>query len=165
MTAKTTHLDSEQAEFITAGVSILAAARDDCHETTVTRAVGCRVSGDRQRVTILLSASQSGALLADVRANGTLAVVFAEPKTHRAIQLKGTDAELAPLEADDPHRIAAYRARFAAQVASFGHSEAFVRKVLGVAPGDLVAIAFTPCGAFLQTPGPKAGSPLGSPAK
>jgi len=155
-------LDSAQADFITGGVSIIAAARDDGHETTVSRAVGCRVSDDLRRVTILLAASQSGALLADVRANGSIAVVFSEPRTHRAIQLKGTDAALAPLEADDPHRMAAYRARFAEQVSPFGHSEAFVRKILGVAPGDLVAIAFTPSGAFLQTPGPKAGSPLRS---
>ena len=160
MTVTAAPVDSEQAEFITGGVSIIVAGRDAGHETSLSRAVGCRVADDRRRVTVFVSAIQSGALLADVRANGIVAVVFTEPSTHRAIQLKGTDAAVVPLAADDPHLLAAYRGRLAAQVAPFGHSEAFVRKLLSMAPGDVVAIAFTPSAAFLQTPGPKAGSPL-----
>ena len=160
MTVTAPPLDSEHAEFITGGVSINVAGRDAGHETTVTRAVACRVADDRRRVTVFVSVSQSGALLADVRANGIIAVVFNEPQTHRAIQLKGTEAAVAPLAADDPHLLAEYRGQLARQVAPFGHSEAFVRKLLSVAPGDVVAISFTPSAAFLQTPGPKAGSPL-----
>jgi hypothetical protein len=157
-------LDAEHAEFISGGVSIQVAGRDAANETTVTRAVGCRVSGDRRCVTVFVSAAQSGALLADVRANGAIAVVFSQPTTHRAIQIKGTDATVVSLEPDDPHLIAAYRAKLGAQVAPLGFSEAFVRSLLSIAPGDVVAIAFTPCAAFLQTPGPKAGSALRSPA-
>lgn len=160
MTTMAATLDSEHAEFITAGVSIIVAGRDAQNETTVARAVGCRVTGDRRRVTVFLPAGQSGALLADVRANGCVAVVFSEPTTHRAIQLKGADAAVVPLAADDPHLLAAYRTRLAARVAPLGFSEAFVRAVLSVVPGDVVAIAFTPSGAFSQTPGPKAGFPL-----
>jgi hypothetical protein len=156
-------LDAEHADFIGGGVSIMVAGRDAANDTTVTRAIGCRVSADRQRVTVFVSAAQSGALLADVRANGHIAVAFTQPTTHRAIQLKGTDASVVPLEADDPHLLAAYRSRLAAQVAPFGFSEAFVRSLLSIAAGDVVAVAFTPSDAFLQTPGPKAGSPLRSP--
>ena len=157
-------LDAEHAAFISGGVSIQVAGRDAANETTVTRAVGCRVTGDRQRITVFVSAAQSGALLADVRANGVIAVVFSQPSTHRAIQVKGTDATVVSLEPDDPHLIAAYRTKLAAQVAPLGFSEAFVRSLLSIAPGEVVAIAFTPCAAFLQTPGPKAGSALRSPA-
>jgi hypothetical protein len=160
----TAPLGSELADFITGGVSIIVAGRDSGNETTVSRAVGCRVSADRQRVTVFVCAAQSGALLADVRANGRVAVVFSEPMTHRAIQLKGTDAAVVPLAADDPHLVATYRSRLAASVAPLGFPEAFVRAVLSVVPGDVVAIAFTPTGAFSQTPGPKAGSPLQSAA-
>jgi hypothetical protein len=164
MTAGAAPLDPEHAEFITSGVSIIVAGRDASHETTLTRAVGCRVTDDRRCVTVLVCASQCGALLADVRANGIIAAVFTQPSTHRAIQLKGTDAAIAPLAGDDPHLFTAYRSKLAAEIAPFGHSEAFVRKLLSVSPGDVVAIAFTPSAAFLQTPGPRAGSPLGRPA-
>jgi hypothetical protein len=164
MTAMATPLDSEHADFISGGVSIIVAGCDAANGTTVSRAIGCRVADDRRRVTVFLSAAQSGALLADVRANGKLAVVFSQPTTHRAIQLKGTDATVVPLATDDPHLIAAYRSHFAAQVTPLGFSEAFVRSFLGIAPGDVVAIAFTPSAAFSQTPGPKAGSPLRLPA-
>jgi hypothetical protein len=68
------------------------------------------------------------------------------------------------LAGDDPHRLVEYRERLAAQVAPLGYSELFVRTFLNVSPGDVVAIAFTPSAAFSQTPGPKAGAPLQSPA-
>jgi len=163
MTAAAAPLDPEHAEFIGGGASIIVAGRDAGNETTVSRAVGCRVADNRRRVTVFVSAAQSGALLADVRANGVIAVVFSQPTTHRAIQLKGTDAEVVPLTEDDPHLLAAYRGRLAAYVAPLGFSEAFVRTFLNVPPGDVVAIAFTPSAAFTQTPGPKAGSPLQAP--
>jgi len=156
--------DREPADLIAGGVSIIVAGRDDDNETTVSRAVGCRMAEDGRRITVFVSAAQSGALLADVRANGRIAVVFSEPMSHRAIQLKGIDAEIVPLAADDPHLLAAYRSRLTARVAPLGFSELFVRTLLNVGAADVVAIAFTPSGAFSQTPGPKAGTPLQSPA-
>ena len=164
MTMTETARDREQADLIAGGVSIIVAGRDAGNETAVSRAVGCRMAEDGRRITVFLSAGQSGALLADVRANGRIAVVFSEPMSHRAIQLKANDAQIVPLAADDPHLLAAYRSRLAARVAPLGFSEAFVRTLLNAVPGDVVAIAFTPSGAFSQTPGPKAGSPLQSPA-
>jgi hypothetical protein len=164
MTTTEAARDREHADLIAGGVSIIVAGRDAGNETTVVRAVGCRMAEDGRRITVFLSAAQSGALLADVRANGHVAVVFSEPTTHRAIQLKGIDAAVVPLAADDPYLLAAYRGRLAARVAPLGFSEMFVRTLLNVVPGDVVAIAFTPSDAFSQTPGPKAGSPLQSPA-
>ena len=160
MSSTAAPLDSEHADFIRGGVSIIVAARDARNETTVSRALGCRVADDGRRVTVFVSAAQSGVLLADVRDNGVIAVVFSQPTTHRAIQLKGTDAAVVPLAPDDPHVLAAYRGSMTARVAPLGFSESFVRAFLSVAPGDVVAIAFTPSAAFSQTPGPKAGSPL-----
>jgi hypothetical protein len=162
MPTESTPLDTEHAAFIQGGVSIVAAARSADHETAVSRAVGCRVSADRRQVTILLSAAQSAALLADVRANGIIAVVYSQPRKHLAIQLKGVDAVVAPLAPDDPHLIAAYRKNITEQVAPMGYNDAFVQAVMSVVPGDVVAVTFTPSAAFLQTPGPKAGTRLQS---
>jgi hypothetical protein len=160
MTTEPVALDADDAAFLEGGVSIIAAARDDRNETTLSRAIGCRVSADRRRVTIFLSAAQSAELLADLRANGVIAVVFSQPTSHRTIQLKGIDAAIVPLQADDPHLWAAYRERMAAEVQPIGFSETFVRTMLNAPAGDVVAVAFTPSAAFLQTPGPKAGTPL-----
>lgn len=153
-------LDPDHAAFIQSGVSVIAASRNGRNETTLTRALGCRVSADRCHVTVFVSATQSGALLADVRANGAVAVVFSQPSTHRTIQLKGTDAAVGELVADDPHLIADYRRRMVTELRHPGFDEPFTRALLSAVPGDIVAVTFTPSAAFLQTPGPKAGTPL-----
>jgi hypothetical protein len=70
--------DREHVDMVAGGVSIIVAGRDARNETTVARAVGCRMAEDGRRITVFLSAAQSGALLADVRANGCVAVVFSE---------------------------------------------------------------------------------------
>jgi hypothetical protein len=163
MTQDVVPLDPDHAALIQSGVSIIVAARNAENETTVSRALGCRVAADRRRVTLFLSAAQSGALLADLRANGIIAAVFGQPSTHRAIQLKGTDAAVVPLPADHAHVLAEHRRLMALEVRATGISEAFVRAMLAAAPGDVVAVTFEPSAAFLQTPGPKAGTRLEHP--
>jgi len=160
MIADDSPLDAEHAAFIQGPVSIHAASRNARYETTVTRGIGCRVSADRRHVTVFLSASQSAALLADLQSDGAIAVVFSQPSSHRTIQLKGIDATVTRTTAQDPHLLAAYRSNLAADVGPMGYSEAFVRALVAAALGDAVAVTFTPSAAFLQTPGPKAGTPL-----
>ena len=53
------------------------------------------MSDDRRQVTLYLSAYQAAGLLAAIRAEGEIAVGFMLPSTHRAFQLKGTDARCA----------------------------------------------------------------------
>jgi hypothetical protein len=72
-------------------VSILVASRDADHRPHVMRAIGCRVRNDRRRVTVMLCSRTSAPVLADLRANGAIAVVFSEPSTHRSVQLKGDE--------------------------------------------------------------------------
>ncbi len=171
-------LDAEHAAFIQGPVSIHAATRNAANQTTVTRCLGCRVSEDRRRVTVLLSAAQSTELLADLRADGTIAVVFSHPSSHRAVQLKAVDAvvasgraigavgavgTVAPAAREATRFLEAYRKALAAEVGPLGFPEGFVRALLAVTPDDVVAVTFTPTAAFVQTPGPKAGAPLGSP--
>jgi hypothetical protein len=153
-------LDAEHAAFIEGPVSITAASRNARNETTLSRVFGCRVSADRRRVTVFLSAAQSAALLADLRGNGTIAVVFSRPSTHRTIQLKGSDATVVPMTGEDPRLLAAYSRQWAAEIRPLGFSKEFAGILAPLAPGDVVAVAFTPAAAFLQTPGPKAGTAL-----
>ena len=51
---------------------------------------------------------------------------------------------------------------FVAELAALGYAEPLVRAFLWCDPAELVAVGFTPCAAFQQTPGPRAGLPLGS---
>lgn len=153
-------LDAAYAAFIQGGVSIYVASRGAGNVPTLARALGCRVSPDRRRVTMLLSRSQAAALLEDVGATGAIAAVFAQPSTHRAIQLKGSDAALAPVDEGDRDIMARLARAFAAELTPLGYSEALVQAMLACDPEDLTAIAFTPDAAFSQTPGARAGAPL-----
>jgi hypothetical protein len=160
MAAAASLLDDDNAAFIQRGVSIHLASRGSANVPSIARAVGCKVSADRRRVTLFVPASQAGALLDDIRATGTVAAVFSEPSTHRTIQLKATHAVLAPVAKADLQLIEAYRNAFVADLASWGFAEAAIRTLLACSPADLVAVAFTPTAAFEQTPGPSAGTPL-----
>jgi hypothetical protein len=153
-------LDAGHAAFVTGGVSIIAASTDAANVPSVERAIGCKVSADRRRVTIFVAASSARALVADIRRAGRVAVVFSDPPTHRALQLKGTDAEVVRVQPADHRVVAAYRAAFAAAIGSIGHPPELARAALACPPDEVVAIAFTPAAAFVQTPGPRAGAPV-----
>ena len=162
-TAAPALLDEEGAAFVQGGVSIVAASRDAALVPSVGRAVGCRASADRRRVTVFVAASQAPELIADLRACGRIAVVFSRPSTHRTLQLTGDDAVVRSLvrgEAAVPER---YVGAFAEDIGKLGHTEDQARTLVASVEGDLVAIDFTPSAAFEQTPGPNAGTPLRPP--
>jgi hypothetical protein len=153
-------LDEEHAAFVQGGVSILAASRDPANAPKLARAVGCRVSPDRQRVTVFLATPQAAGLLAAIRATRAIAVGFNEPSTHRAFQLKGADAAVSALEAGDREIAARYVASVATDICRLGWSDGFARALVAFDPAELVAVGFTPAAAFDQTPGPRAGARL-----
>lgn len=150
-------LSADTAAFLRGSVSIVAASCRDDLETELSRAIGCRVSLDRRRVTIFLAASQSSALLAAIRSTHRVAVVFTGPSTHRALQLKATDAVIEPRSETDARLLDAYRDAMVPELAKLGFGEDFTRTMLAAAPEDVVAVSFTPSEAFEQTPGPSAG--------
>jgi hypothetical protein len=153
-------LDAEQAAFICGGVGVSAATCRAGALPSMARATGCRVSADRRIVTLLMAATPGAAVLDDVRRGGAIAVVFTLPSTHRTLQLKGNDARIVPLERGDPDLVERYVRAFAADVAAFGFSEAYMRALLACPADDLVGVQFTIAAAFSQTPGPRAGEPL-----
>ena len=151
-------LDTSLVAFITGAVSIIASGRNADNVPDLARAAGCRV--DDARLTILLSASQSTALLGDLAANGQIAVVFSQPSTARTVQLKGRDARPTTLLPDDAARMSAYREGMVAELARIGYDAAFTEALFWADPADVVAVTFTPGDAFTQTPGPNAGARL-----
>jgi len=153
-------LDPELVAFTGGGVSLHAASRDANHVAPLSRPLGCRFSTDRTRLTVFLLASHSGAMLADYRANGQIAVVITLPSSHRTVQLKGIDAAIEPLQEGDHILIARHREKFVAELASMGYHAALGDKLLAGMRGDVVAVTFTVTAAFIQTPGPSAGTPM-----
>jgi hypothetical protein len=153
-------LEPDILDFLEQGVSIHAGSRDASHVASLSRGLGCRLSADRTRLTVFLLASHSGAMLADFRANGQVAVVITLPSTHRTIQLKGTDAGAEPLQEGDHLLVARSREAFVKELVKLGWEASLPESLLGGAPGDVVAVGFTITAAFVQTPGPTAGTPL-----
>lgn len=157
-------LDAAHAAFIQRRVTINAGARDAGNVPTLVRALGCRVSPDRRRVTVFLSVPRSQALLKNIRDNGAIAVVMSRPSTHQTIQLKGTDAAAGPPEEGDRALMAAYQDSFVQELIELGYPETFARAVVSGQSDEVVGVTFTPVEAFVQTPGPGAGHRLGGGA-
>jgi hypothetical protein len=155
-----TLLDQTHAAFLGGPVAINVASCDAKRTPSVARGYGCRISGDRRRVTVFLSVPQAEPLLRDLRAGRAIAVVFTRPKTHQTIQLKGNDATIAPLGGGDRAIMSAYAAAFRAELGAIGFKDRFSSAIVSGASGETVAVTFTPNAAFVQTPGPTAGQRL-----
>lgn len=153
-------IDAEQAAFLQQGVSITAGACNSLNVPSATRAFGCKVSPDRQRITIYLSKVQAAPVLRDVASNGAIAVVFSAPSTHRTIQIKGTDAVIGDIDEAAVQLVEKHREEFSRDILSIGFSQQFIQSLLACPSSELVSISFSPCAAFSQTPGPKAGERL-----
>lgn len=157
MTPPKSLIDPKLAAFMQGGVSIVVASRGIQNVPSLVRAIGCRVSPDRSTVRVLVPLAQSKPLLEDLRANGAIAVVFNQPTTHRAFQLKGADASVAPLEDGDLAAVAAYGEAMVVEVAQVGFREPATRALLTCPATSVVPIVFTPNAVYCQTPGPDAG--------
>lgn len=153
-------VDVRHAAFLQGGVSICIGACDRDLMPTLVRATGCRIAPDRCKVTVFLSATQGALVLRAIRDNGMVTAVFSEPSTHKTVQLKGRDAEIGGLQPGDIHIVERYRGAFSRELEPLGFEEILIRTLLACPPADLVSLSFTPCEAYSQTPGPKAGEPL-----
>lgn len=152
-------LDTEQAAWIQGSVSIIVGSRDARLHPHLMRALGCRVAADRSSVTVLMSAASSGQVLDDLRDNGAIAVVFTEPSTNRALQLKGTIVAIDACTGADLLLAERYLHSFIDELGQIGFGAEVARNVLAH-EGDLLAVEFGVAAAFEQTPGPQAGHPL-----
>jgi hypothetical protein len=153
-------LPEEIATFIQSGISMTLASRDDRFVPSIAKGVGCRVSPGRDEVTVLVFANTAEALLRDVAHCGLLAAAFSQPSTNRTLQIKGRDVTTAPAGPADVALTRRFIALFAEELRPLGWSADYVHDVFWDDPVHLVALHFTPEGAFQQTPGPDAGAAL-----
>ena len=155
----TSPIGPEQAALLEGPVSMIVGSRDAQLRPHVTRALGCRLDADRRRATVLLPRDAAAQVLADLRANGRVAVVASQPTSNRTLQIKGSDATLQPCSVDDEALAERHLTGFVEEIGQLGFSPEVARTLHGHAAG-IVAVAFTITEAFEQTPGPQAGTPL-----
>lgn len=157
-------LDDDNAAFIQTGVSISLASCGETRLPNLVRALGCKLLDGGRRLGIFVQSSGAAAVLADIHANGRIASVFCLPSTNRTLQLKGVDAMVEAFDPADVAVIERHLAAFVLEVEPEGVSEAIVRTIFAYRPDELVMVVFSPCAAFSQTPGPKAGQAIGGAA-
>ena len=158
-------LDEAAAPFLhRPGISVTAASRDDRNVPRIGRCLGCRVSADREKVTVFIPSGQYRAFFGALSANSAIAVVFSYPTTHQTLQLKGVDAVVGPLTPGDAEIVARHVDNFVEELGGLGYPRDIVRTSQWSEVEELRAVTFTPTAAFEQTPGPGAGAPLRRPA-
>jgi hypothetical protein len=156
-------LGAEEAAFLRIEhLSILAASHGPDNLPFVARALGRRLAKDSERITLFFPASDAQDLLSNVAGNGMIAVIFALPSTHQALQLKGTDAKVERPAKSDFKLTVSYRHAFADHLTKLGYPGQVFEALLDCEPDDLRAVTFTPSAAFSQTPGPGAGRAIGA---
>ncbi len=158
----TVHLPDELLAMIARGVSCIVGSRDEALRPSIMRAVGSQVDADGAGITVYLSRSQSRQLLQDIASTGHLAVVFSEPASHRTVQLKARTASIRAATEADRSALDRYLASMEHEIGRVGYPVPMARAMLAYRLDDLVALTFVPEMAFDQTPGPRAGSALGS---
>ena len=155
-------LDSDSVAFIQTGVSISLAACSVDRMPCMSRALGCKVLDDGRQLAVFVKRSQSSELLENIRKTGRVANVFNLPSSNRTLQLKGVDARVVPFDPVDLPLIETHIAEFLDEVIPFGMPEAMILALFSYRVDDLAAVVYSPSAAYTQTPGPKAGEPLGT---
>lgn len=153
-------LDAEHARFVQSGVSITLSSRNEAMRSSVGKGIACRVSEDRRTVTVFLMRKRAAPVLVDLEAGFPVAAVFCLPSTHRTIQLKAGAASVAPMDAAQAPEAMRQKEALALDLATFGYTPSFVRAYFSYEADDMVAVTFSPEAAFMQTPGPRAGTPM-----
>lgn len=155
--------DAQLALIDSGRLSMSMASRDMRRVPSLSRAVGCHASADRQRITLLLLRTQARQLLQDIAATRMAAAVFSLPSNHFTFQIKGRDAAEVPVQDTDCDACARHREAFAQELLPLGYSLEFSRAIHDFVADDLVAVSFTISDIFEQTPGPGAGARMGTP--
>lgn len=141
-------------ELFESGSSIVVGTRDAKLLPEVARAGGARVDRTADRITVFLAQSTASRTLANLAANGAIAVSFTHVFSHRAIQTKGKVVSVGPAAESDRDVVKHYMSAWAEILYLTGIPRAVT---LQCASWPAVAITFDVTETFNQTPGPKAG--------
>ncbi len=151
-------LTPELVAFCQGGVSVILASCAD-GEPLAGRGFACRID-ETGTVRILLRRTGHAAFIAALRGGAAISGTFTNPPQHRSIQLKGKGARESAVTVADGMALAVQSREFRDRMMQIKYSEVMSNGYCFAEPDDLVAIEFMPDEAFVQTPGPSAGSEL-----
>lgn len=153
-------LSDSTIAFIEREVAIDVASCSADLQPSSARGFACRVSPDRQRVTVYVRRPEATQLMHDLLSQDVIAVVYCLPETEAALQIKGRQVSLSAAKEEEWDRIQAYRQAFVDGIAKLGHEREFGLAYMTVESGQMLAVSFTPEVVYAQTPGPLAGQPM-----
>lgn len=139
---------------------IYVASRDADLQPESVVAMGAQAHCESKRLTVFLPLAPSRRTLANLEANGDMAVTLTRPADHKSLQLKGKVLAIRPSTEADHALQAVHRAALTEQFAQVGVPRNLTRR-LALAPSMAVEIQVHD--AFVQTPGPGAGERMRSP--
>jgi hypothetical protein len=152
-------LTEDMAAFCQSGVGIAVASRDGEGWPVLSRGRGCRIDADG-RVRVILRSGSAAAVVEAIAAGRPVAATFSQPGSHRSIQLKAASGEVRPAEPADGAAADAQSAVFRDLLMAAAYPDVFATTYCSAGGQPLAVIEFTPAAAFVQTPGPGAGSRL-----
>ncbi|WP_035822064.1 pyridoxamine 5'-phosphate oxidase family protein [Cupriavidus sp. SK-4] len=151
-------LSEEIRRFIASPVMIIVGTRDTVNRPSIGRAVGARVV-DEENVELVLSAWQWPATTSNLSANGQAAVTFSRPTDYVSYQLKGT-AQLRAAAQPDLELSRRYQAEMVELFSGLGLPAELVMPWMS--ERELTVARVLVREAYVQTPGPKAGTAAGT---
>lgn len=152
-------LTSELAEFCQSGLSVVLGSRDGYGQPLVARGLACRINAEGL-VRIIYCEQPNFALQQAIENGAPIAATFTKPFSHRSIQLKASGARIVRVVVQDGAAAFAQTRTFHQELIDVGHTEKFASGYTRFEPHELAALEFLPEAAFVQTPGPNAGSVL-----
>lgn len=147
-------LAEEVARFVSGGVAVIVASRDDELRPQVGRGWGTDVSPDGESVTLCVGAPRDSPMRANLERGRGLAATFTLPTSYRGVQIKGDVLELGEPTEQQLARVDEHYEAFAREAEQVGMTRELTRRLIDPV---LVAVTFSARELYDQTPGASAG--------
>lgn len=150
-------IGADLAPLLQSGVSLIVGTRDSNLVPESARALGARVETGGRDVTVFLPVATCAQSIANLAANGRIAVTFVRIGDHYAVQAKGRVVEVRAATGDEHELIDRYRGEL---IQALGFVGMPPRQTARFAHWPAHAVRFVVEALYEQTPGPGAGGAL-----
>jgi hypothetical protein len=150
----------ELAAFLESGLTLVVGTTGADLKPNCAFGAGLRVDAGGRRITLFLGTESAAAAIEDLRARGAVAITASRPSDYRTLQLKGRALRVEAVAPGGRAALLACREAFVRQLEAVGWARSLVQR-LAVWPCVSVEVELD--AVYEQTPGPRAGSPLGRP--
>ena len=150
-------IDDDLRALIESGVAAVVGTGDAAGRPQVAYGWAPRSGATPSALEVFLDTARAGPTLANLRANGRIAVTIGDPVSVRSVQFKGRFQGVAePTEADRAW-VQQQREAFLVATSLVGDAPSMIRNLW---MDEVVRVTLEVDAAFDQTPGPLAGRPL-----